>query len=109
MSEGFHVCNRSRRNCPILVMCLEPRRYRQLQKTETEEKEAQTPLASLIRTIEGVPPICDFLAAHLQLNIDVITRRHALGRHALFVQHPLGEPFRGHHPAATSGHFGVGH
>ena len=24
MSEGFHVCNRSRRHCPILVMSPEP-------------------------------------------------------------------------------------
>jgi len=25
MSEGFHVCNRSRGNCPILVMSPDPR------------------------------------------------------------------------------------
>ena len=25
MSEGFHVCNRSRRNCPVLVMSPEPK------------------------------------------------------------------------------------
>ena len=24
MSEGFHVCNRSRRHCPILVMSPDP-------------------------------------------------------------------------------------
>ena len=25
MSEGFHVCNRSRRNCPSLVMSPDPK------------------------------------------------------------------------------------
>ena len=31
MSEGFHVCNRSRRNCPILVMSPDPKLYETFQ------------------------------------------------------------------------------
>ena len=34
----------------------------------------------------------------------IIARWHPFGRHALFFQNPLGEPFRGHNQTAAFGH-----
>ena len=63
MSEGFHVCNRSRGHCPILVMSPEPKTQRGLQRIseanlkhgrQTKDKlAAQRHAAAVGRRVRG--------------------------------------------------------
>jgi histidine phosphotransferase ChpT len=65
MSEGFHVCNRSRGHCPILVMCPEPSRKAStwLISGEADRLEVDT---ELWRHLVRPSPKTEISPAHVQ-------------------------------------------